>query len=129
MPGQSWASPQTKQAEAHNALYAATGPDRDGSIYRAGVAEWRAKNAVEKAIGAWNTAVEGVDHSGCDRATGRLWHTTHKYVPLRNTAQIDGLVDTGGNVNIANLRTYANIEGNNSAVQGRHDGRYQRRHR
>ena len=107
---------QTKQAEAHNALYAATGPDRDGSIYRAGVAEWRAKNAVEKAIGAWNTAVEGVTTAGAAAQLGDLAYN-EKYVPLRNTAQIDGLVDASGNVNIANLRTYANIEGNNSAVQ------------
>ena len=51
------AKAQEAQAKAHAALYAATGPDRDGSIYRAGVAEWRAKGAVEKAITAWNAAV------------------------------------------------------------------------
>ena len=104
---------QGTQTKAHSALYAATGPDRDGSIYRAGVAEWRAKGAVEKAITAWNSAVGEV---GTTQTT--LNPSSYaKYVPLRDTAQIDALVGADGNVNLVALRRYANFAGDNSAVQ------------
>ena len=40
------------------------------------------------------------------------------YVPLRDSAQIDGLVDADGvNVNLVLLRTYANANGDNVCVQ------------
>ena len=107
----------TAQTKAHNALYAIAGPMRDGSIYRAGVAEWRAKGAVEKAITDWNSALLEVTN-GTDGAQDVLNPSSYaNYVPLRDTAQIDALVDANDNVNLAAVRTYANANGDNSAVQ------------
>ena len=103
----------TAQTNAHDALYAIAGPQVDGSIYRAGIAEWRAKGAVETAIGAWNEAVPEVD-----TALAELNPSSYaSYVPLNDITQIDAMVDANGNVNLAAVRTYANANGDNSAVQ------------
>ena len=115
---------QAAQTRAHNALYAATGPDRDGSIYRAGVAEWRAKGAVESAIKAWNTAVNNL--ATADSALTTSSETFGDYVPLgfstTGAGQILSLLsdpaDSESNVSLANLRTYANAEGGNTGLQG-----------
>ena len=96
------------QSTAHAKLYA-TGA---GPIYTAGIAEWRAKGAVEGAIGAWNTAV-----TGAETAEGVLNPMANaEYVPLGDSDQIDGLF-TGDDINLVNLRRYANANGDNSAVQ------------
>ena len=117
------AESQGEQAKAHAALYAATGPDRDGSIYRAGVAEWRAKGAVEKAITAWNTAVGEFDTAQTTLTDGT--QTFANYVPLgfstSTAGQILSLIsdttDAMSDVNLANVRTYANAVGANTGVQ------------
>ena len=114
---------QVTQTAAHNALYAATGPDRDGSIYRAGVAEWRAKGAVEAAITAWNTAV--TELTTADSALTASTDTFADYVPLGNSTstagQILSLIADPTNamsaVNLANVRTYANAEGGSESTQ------------
>ena len=108
---------QGVQTKAHNALYAATGPDRDGSIYRAGVAEWRAKGAVEAAIMSWNEAVSEL--ATADTALTGSSETFGDYVPLQNSTTTAGQIlslitnpaDAMSAVNIANVRTYANAEG------------------
>ncbi len=117
------ATSQDAQAEAHAALYAATGPDRDGSIYRAGVAEWRAKGAVESAITAWNTAVGEL--ATADSALTTSTQTFADYVPLQNSGTTAGqilsliadpaMADSA--VNLANLRTYANAAGGGESSQ------------
>ena len=100
---------QAKQTVAHAALYAVG----NGPINMAGIAEWRAKFDVEDAVTAWNTAVGKL--AAAELILNPLMYA--KYVPLRNVAQIDGLVDAMGNVNLVNLRKYANAAGDNSAVQ------------
>ena len=93
-----------------NAALDATGA---GPINMAGIAEWRAKATVDAAVEAWNTAV-----GGADDALDDLNPTEYAaYVPLGNDKQIDDLVDDSGNVNVANLRLYANAEGDNSSTQ------------
>ena len=117
------AEAEAAQTEAHNALYAATGPDRDGSIYRAGVAEWRAKGAVEKAIGDWNTAV--TEFTTADTALTSETSTFGDYVPLQNSGTTAGQIlslladpaDAESAPNLANLRTYANAEGGSESTQ------------
>ena len=100
---------QAKQTVAHAALYAVG----NGPINMAGIAEWRAKFDVEDAVTAWNTAVGKL--AAAEAVLNPLAYA--KYVPLRNVAQVDGLVDAMGNVNLVNLRKYANAAGDNSAVQ------------
>ena len=100
---------QTKQTAAHSALYAVGA----GPINALGIAEWRAKFAVEDAVTAWNTAVSKL--AAAEAVLNPLNYA--KYVPLRNTTQVDGLIDGDGNVNLVNLRKYANAAGDNSAVQ------------
>ena len=105
------ATAETAQTKANEALNAAG----DGPINMAGIAEWRAKFAVEDAVSAYNTAVTGV--TTASTALDAADVTIDSYVGLRETALIDGLVDANGNVNIANVRNYANATGNNAAVQ------------
>ena len=103
------AAAQLKQGVAQRALSAVgTGP-----INKLGIAEWQAKFAVEDAVTAWNTAV--TDLNTAETNLDPLDYAA--YVPLRDIAQIDGLVDQDGNVNLVNLRKYANANGDNSAVQ------------
>ena len=90
-----------------------------------GIAEWRAKFDVEDAVTAWNTTVSKL--AAAEAVLNPLAYA--KYVPLRNVAQVDGLVDAMGNVNLVNLRKYANAAGDNSAVQDPDDRRYHRRSR
>ena len=105
------AEAEGKQMTAHTELYA-TGA---GPIYRLGIAEWRAKGMVESAVRAWNEAVTKVTEAGSAAQLGNL--ESQGYVALNDTTQIDGLVDANGNVNLANLRTYANAEGGNTSTQ------------
>ena len=105
------ATAETAQTKAHTALYAVG----EGPINMAGIAEWRAKFAVEDAVKAYNAAVTGVATASTALNGGSV--DIDSYVALRETALIDGLVDQDGNVNLANLRTYANATGNNAAVQ------------
>ncbi len=114
---------QGEQTKAHTALYEVTGPDRDGSIYRAGVAEWRAKGAVESAISAWNTAVNEL--MTADDALTNSSSTFANYVPLQNSSTTAGQIlsliadpaDAESAPNLANLRTYANAEGGSESTQ------------
>jgi hypothetical protein len=103
------AAAQTKRTAAHSNLYSVGA----GPINMAGIAEWRAKFAVEDAVTAWNTGVSKLATAESD--LNPLMYA--KYVPLRNTDQIDGLIDMDDNVNLVNLRRYANAAGDNSAVQ------------
>ena len=109
---------ETAQTTAHNALYAVAGPMVDGSIYRAGIAEWRAKGAVETAVGDWNTAIPAVTEA----QTALNPSSYGNYVPLGNTSLIDAMVDDNDNVNLAAVRTYANANGSSSAVQDEGSG-------
>ena len=108
------AAAQVKQTAARSALDSVGA----GPINTLGIAEWQAKFAVEDAVTAWNTAVSELvtakkDLDPLDYA---------KYVPLRDIAQIDGMIDENDNVNLVNLRRYANAAGDNSAVQDAETG-------
>ena len=105
------AAAQTKQAAAHAKLYSVGA----GPINMRGIAEWRAKFAVEDAVTAWNTAVGTLETESVALNAGTVQYDD--YVPLRENTQIDGLVDDAGVVNLANVRTYANAAGTNTAVQ------------
>ena len=94
----------TAQAEAHSNLYARGA----GPINTLGIAEWRAKFAVEDAVTAWNNAVGEFETAGDDTSLLGLRygdgdvsdHSGDKYVQLTNTEQLLSLVDaTTGNVN------------------------------
>ena len=99
---------QTKQTAAQRALSAVgTGP-----INKLGIAEWQAKFAVEDAVTAWNTAVDGLETA--ETALNPLNYA--KYVPVTST-QLLALVDSNGDVNLANVRQYANAEGDNTSTQ------------
>ena len=111
---QTLADAMTAQTNAHTALYATgTGP-----INMAGIAEWRAKGAVEMAITAWNEAV-----AMAATATTALNPTEYnnKYVQV-DSDQLLALVAAGSdveaeNINLALLRTYANADGSNASSQ------------
>ena len=99
---------QTKQGAAQRALSAVgTGP-----INRLGIAEWQAKFAVEDAVTAWNTAVGGLMEA--ETALNPMDYAA--YVPVTST-QLLALVDQNGDVNLANVRMYANAEGDNTSTQ------------
>ena len=108
------AEAQAKQTAAHTALYAVG----DGPINSLGIAEWRAKFAVEDAVTAWNTAVDDLTTAETD--LNPLDYD--KYVPVDST-QLLGLYDDtdndgmGDTINLKGLRTYANAEGDNASVQ------------
>ena len=104
------AAAQTKQAAAHAKLYAVG----DGPINMAGIAEWRAKFAVEDAVLAWNTAV------------GKSWggrNGLEPYGPMPSTYRLPPLSSwhwsmTMATINLMlNVREYANAEGDNTSVQ------------
>ena len=101
---------QTAKTAADTKLYEVG----HGPINMAGIAEWRAKFAVEDAVKAYNTAVRGV--TTASDALNANAVEIDSYVALRETDLIDGLVDNDV-VNLANLRNYANATGNNAAVQ------------
>ena len=105
------AAAQTKQAAANAKLFSVGA----GPINMLGIAEWRAKFAVEDAVTAWNTAVDALATEDAALNVGDVSYAD--YVPLRNSAEIDGLVDPAGVVNLANLRTYVNADGENVASQ------------
>ena len=103
------AAAQVKQTAAHSKLYSVGA----GPINMAGIAEWRAKFAVEDAVTVWNTAVSNLETADTALdADGRAIYAD--YVPLHNSIQLDGLVDAGV-VNLMLLRSYANAEGNNTS--------------
>ena len=107
------------QSKAHAALYAAGA----GPINMAGIAEWRAKGAVEMAIAGWNTAVTMADAA---MATVVAMDYNAKYVQV-DSDQLLALVPQGTdveaeNVSLALLRTYANATGLNTSVQDPMDG-------
>ena len=94
-----------------------------GPIYQAGIAEWRAKMAVETAVTAWNTAVGDVDtkqtaldgstygttNDGGDVVSGYVALTVD---PSGTTAgSVGNVLDTDGTVNIGNLRNYVGTGG------------------
>ena len=103
------------QTTAHNELYAVG----EGPINMAGIAEWRAKGALEMAITGWNTAV-----AMATTAQTALSPTEYnnKYVQV-DSDQLLALVAAGSdveaeNINLALLRTYANADGSNASTQG-----------
>ena len=109
------AAAQTKQTAAHSKLYSVGA----GPINMLGIAEWRAKFAVEDAVTAWNTAVDGLA-----TAEAALNPTTYaKYVPvdlrLSSWACMMILIMTAWVIQstLPNVRTYANAEGANTSTQ------------
>ena len=104
------AAAQTKQTTAQSALDSVGA----GPINMAGIAEWRAKFAVEDAVTAWNTAV--TDLRMADTALDGEAVKYADYVPLHNVEEINGLVNDGV-VDLSKLRAYANAEGNNTSSQ------------
>ena len=101
------------QTKAHNALYAVG----EGPINMAGIAEWRAKGALEMAIAGWNTAV---DMAGMALTTVNATNNAN-YVPLAQTNNTAGnilsIFDADGNINLANMFDYADHDGTNNASQ------------
>ena len=104
----------------------------DGPIYQAGIAEWRARGAVETAVAAWNMAVLGVtDATGMEGALDILDAATYGgprhqnadsavltgYVALgadpsgTDVGSVGNVLNADGTVNIANMRTYADVAG------------------
>ena len=104
----------------------------DGPIYQAGIAEWRARGAVETAVAAWNMAVLGVtDATGMEGALDILDAATYGgprhqnadsavltgYVALgtdpsgTDAGSVGNVLNADGTVNIANMRTYADVAG------------------
>ena len=79
------AAAQTKRDAAHTALYAVG----DGPINMAGIAEWRAKFAVEDAVKAWNTAV--TELGAAEMLLNPMDYA--EYVPVTST-QLLALVDS-----------------------------------
>ena len=105
------AEEQAKQVTAHTALYA-TGA---GPINMAGIAEWRAKGAVEAAVGAWNKAVMDLETAGSAIELGNLQYND-KYVQV-DSDQLLALFNDDGEVNLANVRNYANANGEVELLQ------------
>ena len=110
------AEEQAKQVTAHTALYA-TGA---GPINMAGIAEWRAKGAVEAAVGAWNKAVMDLETAGSAIELGNLQYND-KYVQV-DSDQLLALFNDDGEVKLANVRNYANANGDNTSTQLDDDG-------
>ena len=106
------AAAETKRAAAHAKLYSVGA----GPINMAGIAEWRAKFAVEDAVKAWNTAVGEL--GAAEMLLNPMDYA--EYVPVTST-QLLGLLEMG-TINLAELRTYANAEGMNTSVQDAMDG-------
>ena len=108
------ATAESTQTAAHSNLYAVGA----GPVNMAGIAEWRAKFAVEDAVKAYNMAVAMASTAGSGAQLGDLDYGG--YVPLRDeTASFltDMVIDDAGNVNLARLREYANAEGTRTATQ------------
>ena len=105
----------TAQTRAHTALYAAA----EGPINMAGLAEWRAKAAVETAISGWNTAVTMAD-TARTAATEAVYND--KYVQIDSDQLLALVNDNGGGVNLGLLRAYANTDGANTGTQDAMDG-------
>ena len=107
------ATAETTQTAANNKLNAVGA----GPINMAGIAEWRAKFAVEDAVKAYNMAVAMADTAGSGAQLGDLNYAG--YVPLRDEtgSYLTNNVIQNGVVNLANLRAYANAEGNRAATQ------------
>ena len=102
------------QMKARDAL-AAVGM---GPINMAGIAEWRAKGAVEMAISGWNSAVM---MAGATKTAVDATDYNAKYVQVDND-QLLALVASGTdveaeNINLASLLQYANNDGMNVSTQ------------
>ena len=107
-----------------------------GPIYQAGIAEWRARGAVETAVAAWNMAVDGVTNTAMTGALDVLDAASYGgpahqnadsavltgYVALLDATEgadpsgtadgsVGNVLNADGTVNLANLRTYADIGG------------------
>ena len=72
-----------------------------GPIIQAGIAEWRASRAVERARLAWNSAVSEVANSQSELDRARYAN----YVDLIDK-RVNNIVNTDGTINFLNLRTY-----------------------
>ena len=92
-----------------------------GPIYQAGIAEWMAKTAVEKAVTAYNMAI-GEATAAKTELDGSAYDA--KYVPLGNSALVDRVTDGAttaglvtinsrgvGTVDLTELGAYTNIGG------------------
>ncbi len=99
------------QTRANDALTAAGA----GPINMTGIAAWRAKAEVEAAVGEWNTAVRSLTTAGSDGQLGNLAYN-EKYVQV-DSDQLLALFDDDGNINLANVRQYANADGTNASTQ------------
>ena len=97
---------EATQATAHTALYSVG----EGPINMAGIAEWRAKFAVEDAVKAYNTAVKGVTDASTALAADRVQYNDYTSV---ESEQLLGILDNNGNIQLANVREYANANGEN----------------
>ena len=102
-----------------------------GPIYKAGIAEWRASGAVSSAVAAWNMAVDGVTNTAMTGALDVLDAASYGgprhqntggdvltgYVALgtdpsgTDAGSVGNVLNADGTVNIANMRTYADVAG------------------
>ena len=107
----------TAQTAAHSDLYSVGA----GPINMLGIAEWRAKFAVEDAVDAWNEAVETAEMASSTDADGDLdLAYNDKYVPV-NSSQLLALFDDDVDILdadtiTAKVRVYANAEGGNESA-------------
>ncbi|MDE0006525.1 MAG: hypothetical protein OXQ29_27875, partial [Rhodospirillaceae bacterium] len=128
----------TELAKRQTALDAiSTGP-----IYQAGIAEWRARGAVETSVAAWNMAVDGVTNTAMTGALDVLDAASYGgprhqnadsavltgYVSLLGGGEgadpsgtaagsVGNVLNADGTVNLANLRTYADIGATDGGVR------------
>ena len=118
---------ETELAKRQTALDAIS----DGPIYQAGIAEWRARGAVTSAVAAWNMAVDGVTTTDDMGALDILDATTYGGAPHQDASanvltgyvalgtdpsgtdagSVGNVLNADGSVNLANLRTYADVAG------------------
>ena len=110
-----------------------------GPIYQAGIAEWRASGAVSTTVAAWNMAVDGVTNTAMTGALDVLDAASYGgprhqnadgdvltgYVALLDSrtggqgadpsgsdaGSVGNVLNADGTVNIANMRTYADVAG------------------
>ena len=116
-----------------------------GPIYQAGIAEWRARGAVETTVAAWNMAVDGVTNDAMTGALDVLDAASYGgprhqnadsavltgYVSLLDSrtggegadpsgtaaGSVGNVLNADGTVNLANLRTYADIGATDGGVR------------
>ena len=103
------ATAKATQATAHTALYSVG----EGPINMAGIAEWKAKFAVEDAVKAYNTAVTGVTDASTALAETGVDYADYTSV---DSDQLLALLDINDDINLANVRQYANVNGDNTST-------------